>query len=325
MALGDPAKLLICTLGIYACYLGYGLAQEGVYKPTAKGEKFGFTAFLLLAQCFTNAIFALLVLAYKAATGAEKDAPALAPILFSLKPLVMSGSYVTAMFCSNEALKFVSYPTQAVGKSCKMIPVMLMGVILGTKKYGFMDYFCVALITAGIVMFNLAKSKAGGENSTVGLALLFASLVLDGTTGSVQEGIQGKHKTSSTQMMFLCNFWAIVFAGAACVAQGQLEPALAFVANNPDFQVKLGIFSLASALGQNFIFLTIQWFSALTCSTITTTRKFFTVLASVFYYGHTLKQQQWYGTALVFIGIFVNMQQKHAKGKKAAAAKGKKD
>merc|ERR1719506_2656206 len=132
------------------------------------------------------------------------------------------------MFCSNEALKFVSYPTQAVGKSCKMVPVMLMGVILGTKKYGFMDYFNVALITAGIVMFNLAKSKAGGENSSVGLALLFTSLVLDGTTGSVQEGIQGKHKTTSTQMMFLCNFWAIVFAGGACIAQNQLEPALAF-------------------------------------------------------------------------------------------------
>jgi UDP-galactose transporter B1 len=323
--MGDITKLLICTLGIYTCYLGYGLAQEGVYKPTEKGEKFGFTAFLLLAQCFTNAVFALIIMAYKAVAGSEKSAPALMPILFSFSPILMSGSYVCAMFCSNEALKFVSYPTQAVGKSCKMVPVMLMGVILGTKKYGFMDYFNVVLITAGIVMFNLAKSKSGGENSSVGLALLFTSLVLDGTTGSVQEGIQGKHKTTSTQMMFLCNFWAIIFAGGACIAQGQLEPALAFVANNPDFQTKLAIFSLASALGQNFIFLTIQWFSALTCSTITTTRKFFTVLASVFYYGHTLKQQQWVGTGLVFLGIGINMSLKYAKSQKAAAAKGKKD
>jgi len=312
--MGDITKLLICTLGIYTCYLAYGIAQEGVYKPTAKGEKFGFTAFLLLAQCLTNAVFAGVLMLYQNATGkADKDAPKLAPILFSLKPLLMSGSYVTAMFCSNEALKFVSYPTQAVAKSCKMVPVMLMGVVMGTKKYQWLDYFCVALITAGIVMFNLAKSKAGGENSAVGLAFLLTSLFLDGSTGTIQEGIQHAHKTTSTQMMFLCNFWAIVFAGAACVAQQQLEPALAFVAANPDFQTKLAVFSLTSALGQNFIFLTIKWFSALTCSTITTTRKFFTVLASVFYFGHALKAAQWQGTGLVFLGIGINLQQKYAK------------
>lgn len=36
-----------------------------------------------------------------------------------------------------------------------MIPVMLFGVLFAKKKYGLRDYFCVALITAGIVTFNL--------------------------------------------------------------------------------------------------------------------------------------------------------------------------
>lgn len=39
--------------------------------------------------------------------------------------------------------------------------------------------------------------------------------------------------------------------------------------------------SLTSALGQNFIFLTIQLFDALVLTTVTTTRKFFTILLSV--------------------------------------------
>lgn len=43
----------------------------------------------------------------------------------------------------------------------------------------------------------------------------------------------------------------------------------------------LAWFSLTSALGQNFIFLTIKYFDALVLTTVTTTRKFFTILVSV--------------------------------------------
>ena len=46
-----------------------------------------------------------------------------------------------------------------------MIPVMLFGVLFAKKKYGLRDYFCVALITAGIVTFNL--SKAADKNKEV--------------------------------------------------------------------------------------------------------------------------------------------------------------
>ena len=38
-----------------------------------------------------------------------------------LKPAV---SFIGAMFCSNQALRYVSYPVQALAKSCKMVPVI---------------------------------------------------------------------------------------------------------------------------------------------------------------------------------------------------------
>ena len=316
-------RLTICVLGIYVCYLAYGIAQEGVYKfRTADGGKFGATTFLLLVQCITNALFALVVMAWeKSARGAKHPA-----VTFTLRPMIMGSTYIIAMFCSNEALKYVNYPTQAVAKSCKMIPVMLMGVVMGTKKYTWREYFCVGIITAGIVTFRLAKSKgASSENSTVGLALLFVSLLCDGLTGPVQEKINKESKTTPPQMMFLCNFWAIVYAGAGCYLTGQLDEGMAFVAANPAFIQHLAVFSLCSALGQNFIFLTISWFSALTCSTITTTRKFFTVLASVAYFGHTLQPMQWAGTGLVFLGLGIDLVRKYSKTREAQAKAAKKD
>jgi UDP-galactose transporter B1 len=227
---GPIARLVVCVLGIYVCYLAYGIAQEGVYKFRAEdGSKFGATTFLLFVQCVTNALCAVAVMAWERSNGTKHT-----NVTFTARPMLMSASYVTAMFCSNEALKFVNYPTQAVAKSCKMIPVMLMGVVLGTKKYTWREYACVGLITAGIVIFRLAKSKAAStENSTVGLILLFASLICDGLTGPIQEKIQVASKTTSPQMMFLCNFWAIVYAGAGCFATGQLQEGSAFVAANP--------------------------------------------------------------------------------------------
>jgi drug/metabolite transporter (DMT)-like permease len=44
----------------------------------------------------------------------------------------------------------------------QMIPVMLFGVLFAGKRYSVRDYICVALITAGIVTFNL-----GGEHKQV--------------------------------------------------------------------------------------------------------------------------------------------------------------
>lgn len=45
-----------------------------------------------------------------------------------------------------------------------MIPVMLFGVLFAKKHYTIQEYLCVAVITLGIVMFNLS-----GEHKQVPL------------------------------------------------------------------------------------------------------------------------------------------------------------
>ena len=56
-------------------------------------------------------------------------------------------------------------------------------------------------------------------------------------------------------------------------------------------------------LFQNFIFMTVTTFGPLTCSIITTTRKFFTILGSVIIFQHPMSSRQWLGTTLVFVGL----------------------
>lgn len=44
------------------------------------------------------------------------------------------------MIFSNNALRHVNYPTQVLGKSCKMIPVLLAGTLFGSIEFVLMDY-----------------------------------------------------------------------------------------------------------------------------------------------------------------------------------------
>jgi len=66
------------------------------------------------------------------------------------------------------------------------------------------------------------------------------------------------------------------------------------------------IVCLTVAVWQHFIFVTISTFGPLTCSIITTTRKFFTILSSVILYQHPITVVQWFGTILVFVGLLLD-------------------
>lgn len=62
-------------------------------------------------------------------------------------------TYLTAMVSSNMSLQHVNYPTQVVGKSCKPVPVMVLGVLVGRKRYPVSKYLFVLTIVIGIIFF----------------------------------------------------------------------------------------------------------------------------------------------------------------------------
>lgn len=68
---------------------------------------------------------------------------------------------------------------------------------------------------------------------------------------------------------------------------------------------KIAALNATVAAGQVFIFLTINWYSPVMTTTITTTRKFFTILLSVWTYGHDFSTWQWFAIALVFTGLYL--------------------
>lgn len=92
--------------------------------------------------------------------------------------------------------------------------------------------------------------------------------------------------------------------------------ALAFLGRNPGAAWRVLLYCLCGAFGQNCIFMAINSFGSLVNITITTTRKFFGVLLSVFVNKSALRPPQWLAVGLVFSGLGMQVALKrrgHAK------------
>ena len=100
---------------------------------------------------------------------------------------------------------------------------------------------------------------------------------------------------------------------------GHVTQGAAFCVKNPDCMWAIVVYSLASAVGQNFIYYTITQFNPLILTTVTTTRKIFTTLYSVFRNpANHLSGMQWGGCGMVFVGLLCEVVEKYTCPKKKA-------
>jgi len=83
----------------------------------------------------------------------------------------------------------------------------------------------------------------------------------------------------------------------------QMLEGIGFIVANVDIMWKILTFAACSAFGQCFIFYVVANFGALKCSTVTTTRKIFSVLWSIFTKGYVLAPLGWFGIVLGTLGI----------------------
>ena len=312
--LPSAVKLLIGAGGIYAAFLYYGSLQEDVFRYTAEdGSQFKQAWFLQVLEALANVVIGFVGMQI---TGATPGMPK--------KAFAISGaSQVSAKACTSLALaNGLSFPVATLAKSGKMAPVMLGSLILGGASYSIREYLQVAAIIGGTAIVSMGKKKGGGSSSSMmGVSYIIMSLVLDGVTAGFQKRLKAETakagvKPKPYDFMFWTNWYMCITAVVISVALGEIAPGLAFCTANPEVYSKIIKFALCSAVGQSFIFYTIANFDPLILSTVTTTRKIFSVLLSIFLKGHSLSATGWSGIALACSGIVSEMLAKmggHAK------------
>ncbi|KAK7464646.1 UDP-galactose transporter [Stygiomarasmius scandens] len=363
-------RLIVCVSGVYSMFLLWAIAQERLSVPfksisSDSSDKFRSALFLGLCQSTLSSLSALIYILVRKkpgqslleALGIRKDyAPAnghgkshgkpntrYSPRSLLLSYLQTSFFITTAAPFGFAALSYISYPAMVLGKSCKLVPVMIMNVLLYRRKFAPHKYLVVAMVTAGITIFmafggeGAKKHNKGGMTSDspyaslIGITYLLINLALDGAINSTQDEIFSRYQVTGQQMMFFINLFCTLISLTLSVlplpyipvihetpgGKSEMAAALEFIRTHPGIVRSLVEFSVTGALGQLFIFETLKSFGSLTLVMITLTRKMFTMILSVVVYNHQLSLGQWAGAAVVFAGIsveaFVKRREIHAK------------
>ena len=278
-------RLTFCALGICTCYICYGIFHEKLLRSGAGNDatddnttttstskkNFMGPSFILFTQCITNVIVAMIWQQIQSSIQQQQRSSSSIVVVQEIKPksttsdlphrmlIITSLLYVCAMICSNEAIPHVSYPVAVLGKSCKLIPTMIIGQVISySSKYLYIfsstssssssqmfqqiahtrnEWIAAICICIGIVTFHFQSpsfqnhvshddNETDGDttkNPRWGLYLLCTSLFMDGLL-SVCQNILKKSKPRSpnaVETMYYINLYAVLFIGAFCYATGQ--------------------------------------------------------------------------------------------------------
>ncbi|KAK9318170.1 UAA transporter [Lipomyces starkeyi] len=311
---GSVLQLVAAISGIYISFLTWAVLQERISTSPYGPDNRVFRASLVIntIQSFCAAIVGYIYARYTSSS--NKQSSAIFPnrkAVFQYA-LVATTSSLASPF-GYASLKHIDYLTLLLGKSCKLLPVMALHVLIFRKKYAWSKYLVVFAVTFGVSLFTLyhpsARKKAAqapSSSSFYGLLLLGINLLFDGLTNSTQDHIFHSQPTiTGPKMMCGINVMATLLTSAFLVTpfSRQLHDSLEFFKLYPQVLYDILSFSVCGAIGQVFIFFTLSKFGSLTLVTVTVTRKMMSMLLSVVWFSHKLTVGQWAGVLMVFGGV----------------------
>jgi len=347
-------RLAGCAAGICAFYLAYGVLQERLFTSTEMGPTFCLVTACLTnvaVALLWQRLSAVVDNRQDAGCdkkdddddkgSAESTQTALAATLDHRLFLITAGCYVISMAASNEAVPIVSYPSAVLAKSCKLVPTIAFGSL--HRKYSTNQWIAALMITAGILLFQYTRIKIDGtddnpnnkkhRSTTFGMALLWTSLLFDGLLGLCQDRLkhpalspsssskrslqqqqqqqqrQQHRPPTAVETMLWLNLYALLYMVPLAYAQNQIRLGLL-----REFIWSILAINAAAAGGQVFIFCTLAWYSPIITTTVTTTRKFVTILLSVWTFGHRFLPIQWFAVAIVFAGLYLAILEQRRTG-----------
>lgn len=112
-------------------------------------------------------------------------------------------------------------------------------------------------------------------------------------------------KTSAWDIMLGMNLWGTIYNMIYMFGWPHASgfEAVRFCQQHPEAAWDIFLYCCCGAVGQNFIFLTISRFGSLANTTITTTRKFVSIVVSSLLSGNPLSTKQWGCVSMVFSGL----------------------
>lgn len=314
----NSIKLLFGATGIYASFLTWALVQEPLNTRVwpNSGMKFQAPGLVALVQATVATVVGMVYMQWKGSNYGPLSLLRDYKKELALISFMQSTSAPLAAF----SLQYVDYLTYMLAKSCKMLPVLLVHLLIYRTPISRAKKQVALLVTFGVTLFTLGGSHGkklddSSSSSAVGFGLLLLSLFLDGMTNATQDEMLRKNREkqkvakgaviTGAHLMFALNCFMVLYNTIYLLAVdgSQLKKAKTLLTSDPEILRYLATYALCGAIGQCFIFFTLEEYGSLVLVMITVTRKMISMLLSIVVFGKRVDAVQWLGIITVFGGI----------------------
>ncbi|XP_066991346.1 adenosine 3'-phospho 5'-phosphosulfate transporter 2 [Anabrus simplex] len=295
----QTSQFFICCVGVFIFYLMYGYLQELIF--TLDGFKpFGW--YLTLVQFAYYSVFGYIETVLKSV---KRTIPLPVYLLLALLTLGTMGF-------SNSSLGYLNYPTQVIFKCCKLIPVLIGGILIQKKQYGLIDFLAAGCMCIGLTLFTLADSKVSPTFSVIGIFMISCALLCDAAIGNVQEKAMKTYKGSNSEVVLYSYAIGFMYLLIIMILSGDLQKGISFCSKHPKETYGYAfLFSISGYLGIQIVLTLVRTCGALVAATVTTCRKAVTIIISFIFFTKPFTYQYLWSGLLVVLGIYLNIYSKN--------------
>lgn len=198
-------------------------------------------------------------------------------------------------------LKYVSFPVQVMAKSCKMLPTMLMGTLMGVAEYRWYQYLqgIGALVCVAVMHFsehgqnektdaNMFQDSESLRKGCIGSVLLVIFFGCDSFTSQFQSALYKRNtELTQTRMMLAGNLVGLLVSTFGLVFRWKsVVLSLEAAFDEPLIMMRIIGLGICGAMGQFCIYYAIKVLGALSFTWIMTARQLMSVLISLIWFGH---------------------------------------
>ncbi|KAK3916715.1 Adenosine 3'-phospho 5'-phosphosulfate transporter 2 [Frankliniella fusca] len=293
-------QFLVCCLAVFIFYLLYGYLQELLFTLDSL-KPCGW--YLTLIQFGYYSVFGTIEMKLRRMKGRKIPLK----IYFILAFLTLG-----TMGFSNSSLQYLNYPTQVIFKCCKLIPVMVGGILIQKKVYGTLDFLAAFCMCLGLTLFTLADSQISPVFSTIGVIMISCALLCDAAIGNVQEKSMKQYKASNAEVVLYSYSIGFVYLFVILLFSGNLTSSIGMCSEYPAYTYGLCLlFALTGYLGIQVVLILVRTSGALAAATVTTCRKAVSIVISFLFFAKPFTFQYLWSGLLVVLGIYLNICSKN--------------
>ncbi|VIO92558.1 Uncharacterized protein BM_BM4374 [Brugia malayi] len=272
-------QFIILCCAVFVFYIIYGFLQELMFKVDGM-ELYGWH--LTLIQFLIYSIMAQLESIYCAVINERRRK---IPIYIYLQIATFT---VGTMGFSNVAVGYLNYPTQVIFKCCKLIPVLIGGIIIQGDS----------VVSP---MFN-----------PFGYTMISIALLFDAIIGNIQEKSLHTYKASNNEMILYSYSIGFIYIMLGLMIYGNFLDGFYFFFTHPlQTYGYVTLFSISGYLGLNAVLSLVRTQGALTAVTVTTIRKAVTITLSFLFFSKPYVMQYLWGSLLILTAIYLNLYSKN--------------